>query len=152
MRTSPEEMLRDRDVTLRYQARHFGEGSDSLFRIGTNKVVLRRDVSRVEERSTTVAVRLEHADQFANVRRASGFSPARISGYVSSGSLDERDELAIAVNGQVWGLTRWFRDRESDTQRFRLLVPESSFRNGANSVEVFLVTRDGDSLRLVRVG
>ncbi len=43
-------MLRDRAVTLRFKAQQFGEGHDSLFRIGMHKTLLGRDVSGITER------------------------------------------------------------------------------------------------------
>ena len=83
---------------------------------------------------------------------ASGFFPARISGHVVDGRLDEGVELAIAVNGRVRGLTTWFWDDEDDVQRFRSLVPPDSFRAGVNKVDVFLVQRRGAHVSLVSIG
>ena len=86
------------------------------------------------------------------VRRASDFLPARISFHVSSGRLDEGAELAVAVNGRVQGLTTWFRDDKDGVQRFRSLVPEDSFHEGLNTVDVYLVRGRGEHASLTLVG
>ncbi len=145
------DVVRDRDVTLRFKTEQFGEGLDSLFRIGTHKTLLGRDVTGVAKQSTNVAVTLENSNTFLDVR-PSGVSPARISGYVSSGRLEDGVELAIATNGKVRGLTRWFRDHGSHVQRFRALVPEQSFHEGANTVDVYLIQGRGSHVQLVRIG
>jgi hypothetical protein len=56
----------------------------------------------------------------------------------------------VAVNGVVRALTRpveWH-----GRQVFTALVPETSFRQGANRVDVFVVERRGSSRRLVWLG
>ncbi len=96
---------------------------------------------------------IENPNTFLHVRRDSGFSPARISGHVTSGRLEDGVELAVAVNGRVRGLTRWFRDKWTPgTQRFRSLVPEDSFHPGSNSVDVYLVTGSRTRPSLVEIG
>jgi Sulfatase len=149
---SPDEMIRNRDETLRHKADEFGERRDSLFRIGTNKALLGRDVRGVSERSPTVAVEVEYEETLVDVWPASGFLPARISCHVVEGRLDKGVELAIAVNGRVRGLTTWFWDDEDGVQRFRSLVPQDSFRAGVNKVDVFLVQRRGAHVSLVSIG
>jgi hypothetical protein len=146
------EMRRNRAETLRHKADEFGEGNDSLLRIGRNKALLGRDVSDVVERSPGVDVEVENEAALRNVRPASGFLPARISCHVSAGRLEEGVELAIAVNGRVRGLTTWFWDDLDDVQRFRSLVPEGSIHPGANQVDVFLVRGNGADASLVRIG
>jgi hypothetical protein len=146
------EMRRNRAETLRHKADEFGEGNDSLLRIGRNKALLGRDVSDVVERSPGVDVEVENEAALRNVRPASGFLPARISCHVSAGRLEEGVELAIAVNGRVRGLTTWFWDDLDDVQRFRSLVPEGSIHPGANQVDVFLVRGNGADASLARIG
>ena len=52
-------------------------------------------------------------------------------------AVEEGVELAVAVNGRVRGLTRCF--GSNGKQRFDVLVPESSLREGFNEVDVFAV-------------
>ena len=143
-------MIHDREMTLRRKGAAFGEGHDSLYRIGASRRLLGRDVSGVRGRSSTVEVRLDDAGEFRDVRPGSGFVPARISGRVTAGRLEPGMELAIAVDGRVQALTRTLVGR--DAGRFRALVPETAFRPGANEVEVFLVSGKGERASLVRVG
>lgn len=138
-----ERLLRDRAALLRRQYSHFGEGRDSLFRIGTSRELLGRDVGELPRHTTTIAARIENAGELANVRRSSGYVPVRIFGRVRSGSLDPSTELAVAVNGRIEALTRAFGDGQ-----FRALVPEASLRDGANEVEVFLVRGTGTRISL----
>jgi hypothetical protein len=147
---SLDEMLRDRESTLRRKAAAFGEGHASLYGIGTNRRLLGRDVTSVRGRSPEIDVRIEDPDAFLDVRPGSGSVPARISGRVTAGRVDPGAELALAVNGRVRALTRCFRSGRS--QRFRALVPETAFREGVNDVDVFLVRGNGDGESLVRVG
>jgi len=144
------EMIRDRDTTLRRKAAAFGEGRDSLYRIGASRRLVGRDVSGIRGRSSAVQVRLDDAAEFRDVRPGSGFVPARISGSVTAGRLDPQTELAIAVDGRVQALTRMLSGRAAG--QFRALVPESAFRPGANEIEVFVVSGKGERASLVRVG
>jgi sulfatase-like protein len=145
-----EEMIRDRETTLRRKAAAFGEGADSMYRIGTHRWLLGRNVTGVRDGPSTVEVRLDAAARFLDVRPGSGFVPARISGRVTAGRLDPGAELAIAVNGRVQAVTRTLEGRAAG--QFRALVPESAFRPGANEVEVFLVSGKAERASLVRVG
>jgi hypothetical protein len=151
LRVPVSDVLRDRAVTLRFKARYFGQGHHSLFRIGTHKALLGQDVAGVKARSATVAVSLENRDAFLHVVPGAGLSPARISGYVTSGQLEDGVELAVAVNGRVQGLTSWFRDTNG-VQRFRALVPETCFGPGRNSVDVYIVRGSPERPSLMLVG
>jgi len=144
------EMIRDRETTLRRKAAAFGEGRDSLYRIGRHRWLLGRDVTGVRRGPSAVEVRLDSPASFLDVRPGSGFVPARISGRVTAGQLDPGAELAIAVNGRVQALTRVLQGRAAG--QFRALVPESAFRPGANQVDVFVVVGEGKRAALVRAG
>jgi hypothetical protein len=145
-----DRMTRDRQSTIRMKVEAFGEGRDSLYRIGTNRQLLGTSVAAVSRRSTSLEVRVDNADELAAVRRGSGYLPVRISGKVTSGRIDPAAELAVAVNERVVALTRCF-DGDG-TQRFRALVPEDALAEGANRVDVFLVVGRGDGASLVRIG
>lgn len=148
-RASLDELLRDRQVTLDRKAAAFGVGADSLYRIGTNRRLLGRAVAGLRPGTTDVRVRIDNAAALAQVRRASGYLPVRISGRVISGRIEPGTELAVAVNGRIEALTQVFGD---DEQRFRALVPERALRDGANEVEVFLVRGRGAQASLVATG
>jgi hypothetical protein len=95
-------------------------------------------------------VRIDDAEQFTAVDTSSSYLPARVSGVIAKGRLARSTELAIAVNGRVRALTRCF--FQDGAQRFRALVPESAFRDGRNTVEVFAVRMVGSVPRLDALG
>jgi hypothetical protein len=146
-RPSVGEIARGRASLVRWKIKNFGQGDSSLYRIGTSRQLIGRAVDTVTRHYTPVAAEIENADQLASVRRSSGFLPVRIFGEVSSGSVGAGVELAVAVNGRIRALTRVF----GPNQAFRAFVPETSLRDGANEVEVFLVRGRGDSLSLAPI-
>jgi len=148
-RASLAEMIHDRTLLLQRQHANFGEGRDSLYRIGANRWLLGRNVDSLSHESSTVRAEIENAEHIRNVLAASGSVPARIFGRVRSGSLDARTELAVAVDGRIQALTRVF--SSGDDRLFRALVPETSLRDGKNVVDVFVVRGRGRQATLERI-
>jgi len=144
-----QEMVRDREATIAHKFAAFGEGHDSLYRIGANKWLLGRRVAGLQH-ARSIEVRIDKGDQLRNVRLESGYLPVRISGHVTAGRIEPGAELAVAVNGRVAALTQCFWSNER--QRFRALVPESTLREGFNEVDVLLVRGRGEGATLVSVG
>ena len=138
VRAATSTVRRMRRSTVRSMAERFGEGRDSLYRIGRAKALLGRSIKpgRPGKRSA-VTVRLDKPEWLTNVRKSSQYVPSRISGWVDKGQLGPGIELAVAVNGRIAALTQVFEDR--GRQRFRALVPLSAFRDGFNRVDVFAV-------------
>jgi hypothetical protein len=132
---------------VRRSAALFGEGNDSLFRIGAHRQLLGQRVGSARA-SETVRVRIEDPAKLTHVRKSSGFVPAHISGAVEEGRIADETELAIAVNGRVEALTQCFLGWGE--QRFQALVPESALRDGRNRVDVYAVEAGGS--RLVHLG
>lgn len=134
-------------ATARRNAALFGTGSDSLHRIGPFPELLGRRVDGLPASRGSASARLNGEHLFANVRLSSGFVPSRVVGELD-GQPTEGMVLAVAVNGRIAATTRTFvQDRGT---HFALLVPELSFRDGRNDVDVFTV--DSGSLRLTWVG
>jgi len=138
-------------ATARRNAALFGEGDDSLFRLGPFKELLGRKVASLP---TTVpaqeAVRLDDAKSFADVGFA-GVVPVRVAGQVTTGAAATPETaLAIAVNGRVEAMTRAL--ALDGRTRFVALVPERSFHKGRNAIDVYSVRRSGDRLRLTLLG
>jgi hypothetical protein len=140
---------RQNEQLVRRNAAWFGEGRDSLFAIGTNKGLLGTQVTG-GPRSGSVRVRIADSASLADVRTSAESLPAYISGSVEEGRIAPATELAVAVNGRIRALTRCVSD--DGKQRFGALVPEESFRNGFNLVEVYAVDDGGDTVQLVRLG
>jgi hypothetical protein len=134
--------------TARRNAAIFGEGRDSLYRIGPYPVLLGRAVDRVVP-TATVSAHLDAEAQFADVRPSSGFVPTRVVGTVDGAPRSGR-ALAIAVNGEIAATTETY--VQGEATRFAAMVPESSFRRGRNDVEVFGIASTGGVQTLARLG
>ena len=126
-----------RNATARRNARWFGEGWDSLYRIGTAKELLGLRIQETWPSSPTIRVRIEGRDRLQSARLSSAFVPVHISGVVQRGELDPGRELAVAVNGRIRALTQPF--EKDGAQRFHALVPKSALVEGANRVDVFAI-------------
>jgi hypothetical protein len=137
-------------ATARRNTSSFGEGSDSLYRIGAATELLGLRVPDTPL-SPTVRVRIEDGEQLRDVRLASDFLPVHVSAVVSRGQIGPSAELAVAVNGRIRALTRSFRD-DAGTERFRALVPPSALAEGSNRVDVYAIGARGAGLRLVWLG
>ena len=137
-------------ATARRNAALFGEGHDSLFRLGPFKELLGRRVASLPTTGPVRdAVRLDDAKSFADVG-FTGVVPVRVTGQMTDGTVRPGTALAIAVNGRVEAMTRAFA-LDGRTQ-FVALVPELSYRSGQNAVDVYSVRRTADDLRLTRLG
>ena len=143
-------MISDRKLTLDRKYAEFGEGTDSLYRIGVNRWILGKSTSSFTRRSQSVEAQIDSASALAHANRVSGFAPVRITGHLRAGRPAADTELAVAVNGRVEALTRALAN--TDPQRFRALVPESAIRDGFNQVDVFLISGRGKGARVVWVG
>ena len=138
-------------ASARRNATAFGEGADSMYRIGPHPELLGMSVADLDSASSTGATAtLDGETLFADVRLASGFVPARIVGSLDGRETSPGRAVAIAVNGQVAAVTRTF--VQARRAQFAALVPESAFVEGENDVEVFFVETGDGSLRLVRLG
>jgi hypothetical protein len=144
--TDPDDVHAGVLATARRNAESFGEGADSLYRIGPFRQLLGRRIDGA--RSSPVTVRIDGEYLYADVRPASGFVPARIVGELV-GRPVEGLSLAIAVNGRIAATTQTYvRDGKA---YFAALVPETSFREGRNDVDILSIG-SADGLRLTRLG
>ena len=144
------EMIRDRSLTLAHKYAAFGEGNDSLYRIGEHRWLLGKETGGFTERSPSLEVAIDSAGALAHADRSSGFLPVRITGHVTAGDIGRGTELALAVNGRFEALTHPL--ERTDPQKFRALVPESAIRDGFNQVDVFAVTGRGERAKVVWAG
>jgi hypothetical protein len=134
----------------RRNASLFGVGADSMYRIGPYPQLLGTSpASNVAPGPEGDDARLDDAAPFVDVRLSSGFVPERIAGGISR-DVEAGTPLAVAVNGRVRAMTRSY---EVDGQgRFEALVPETSFHDGRNAVEIYSVSRSSGAFRLRPLG
>jgi hypothetical protein len=144
---------RRRKVVQR-RLRQFGSGDiASLFTgIGPHRDLIGRDAGGLRHAAAgAVHASLAQANLFANVRPASGIVPAQIAGDLRGGRSGQKRDLAVAVNGRIEAVGRSFYLAGDRTEHFAFMVPESSLRDGRNTITLFEVT-SGERLRLLTGG
>jgi hypothetical protein len=135
----------------RRDAKLFGVGVEPSKSIGPDSKLVGRDVGTLAAGPPRgVQLRLDGETLFANVRKASEFVPARITGEVDGASLPRGAPLAVAVNDRVTATTQTF--LIDGRTRFAVLVPEAAFRQGRNKVDVFAISSAGGATRLTPLG
>jgi hypothetical protein len=128
----------------------FGEGDGSVYRVGRNRWALGLRIMESRLRTMSTRIRIEDEELLADVRTASPSIPSRISGSVQGVELSDRTEIAVALNGRVVALARWF--PTAGGQRFLALVPEHAFRDGYNRIDVYAVESGFPEPSLVWLG
>jgi Sulfatase len=119
--------------------RLFGTGEDGpgrMYRIGPNQELIGKPAGGPG--MTPLDVDFAYAREYRNVRLDSPTIPTHVAGRVRSPG-GARD-VAIAVNGKIHAVSRTFRLTTGGGWLVAAMVPESSFEDGANEVEVFEVT------------
>ena len=135
----------------RRNASRFGEGTDSLYRLGPRPELIGRAVDALPRAVADDAeLVLPDKDELADVRKSSGFVPAHIVGRLDWSGMRPREELAISVNGRIAAVTTPFHSRGRTL--FSALVDELVLRDGVNTVEVYAVRGSGAGTRLIRLG
>jgi hypothetical protein len=147
VRESAALVVRRRYQTLARQLKLFGSGDwRRVYAIGPHRELLGRAVSALDVRAGSGSVSIDGESLFRHVDLRSRLSPSHVTGHV--GGTDARLDLAIAVDGRIAAVTRTF--QVDGAWRFAAFAPDSAFRQGANSVEVYAVR--GGRLERLRGG
>jgi hypothetical protein len=139
------EWRRRRDADLRRKLRLFGVGRQGplrLFRIGPRQDLLFAPVSRYRVTAGSGA-RFVAPEEYGKVDLRSATIPVHVTGYLK-GVPNGRD-LAIAVNGRIEATSKSFTLATGIGPIFAAMVPESSFHQGRNRIEVYEV--EGSTLK-----
>ena len=148
---SVEAVAHDVGATARRNASLFGEGADSLYRLGPHKRLIGRPIESLSvSRRGGGRIHIDNVDQFEDVRTSSAFVPARIIGRIEDETVRAGSPLAIAVGGRVAVTTSAF--EWGGAVAFATLVPESSFSDGQNVVDVYAIDTSGGDVRLRLLG
>jgi len=118
----------------------FGSGSmDALFGIGSYSGLIGKEVLKDEIKlARGLEVRLQYRDLYSNLNLDAIFIPANVMGrIVTDQNVHQPLNLAVAVNGTIRAVTEAY--MENREMRFSALVPEKSFRQGANEVDIYIV-------------
>ena len=141
--------------SLVQQLNRFGTGQDSLrfFRIGPHSELIGQPVP--EKFSDVPGIPIHPVNFAASVKREpGGLVPVHLTGLVEMTEAQQGPiRLAIAVNETVWGTTETYRV-EYLKQYWRVMLPESAFRPGLNSIRVFQILElpDGPALAECSLG
>lgn len=137
---------------LRRKLGLFGAGRRSLFDFGPNRGLRSRTVTSFEVlRRGRVRATLNDAGAYQGVRRRSAFVPTHVTGRISGGRRGARRNVAVAVNGRIWGVTRTAHIRGDPAEYYSVLVSEDVLQEGRNTIEVFSVSRNRGRYMLRRL-
>ena len=143
----PESEFEQRKMQkTRERVAKYGEGRDGpgrIYRIGPNQDLIGQKARPAGTSQSKVA--LTGRGAYADLSPDGPTIPTWVTGRVSGG---RQVDVAVAVNGTVRAVGNTFRLATGGGQLMGVLVPETSFRNGRNTVEVFEV-EDG---RLLKMG
>lgn len=131
----------------------FGDGSDSdgLFAYGPFGELFGVAVEDLElADGADIHADLDTDDSLKDVDPDGSFIPALIQGEMTGGDqVSSGEHIAIAVNGVIRAVPEVF---ELDGRlQFAAVVPEDSFVEGENDVEIFIVLRDDETVVLQQV-
>jgi hypothetical protein len=130
----PKALAARRQESLRRQIALFGSG---LYGIGPNPALLGRRLDELTLQAAGEArATLDQAEELEAVDLASEEIPARLTGTIS-GDANAGRSLAIALGGRIVAVGRSY--SSGGAERFSVLVPESSLRQGTNHVELLWV-------------
>jgi hypothetical protein len=145
IRIPAEQFEREQRELIDRNQRLFGNGRDGpgrLFRIGPHRELLGTWVPG--QPAGASLVELSYADEYRDVDPRSGFVPTHVVGRVTSGGAAGRD-IAVAVNGRVAAVGSTFTLATGEEgELLSVMVPETSFRPGRNSVDVYEVSPGGE--------
>jgi hypothetical protein len=144
-----KQALIDRKVAL------FGlgiDGPDRIYRVGPNQELVGQRVSALDVTGASAAkVALTDPGAYDDVDVKGAALPTWVTGEVTGGAGDQRD-VAIAVNGVVRAVSNTFELANGSDELIAALIPPSSLRDGANSVEVYEVDGGAGALTLAPMG
>ena len=113
-------------------------GPDGLFKFGPSELLLGKQLNQLQVTERVgLSIELDHPDLYETVRLDSDFIPAAIEGRVSAA---DAEYVAVAVNGTLRAVAPTF-EGSSGRRRFQAIVPEHSFLDGANQIQVFAVAQ-----------
>jgi hypothetical protein len=84
---------------------------------------------------------LNEAEAYRRVRKRAAFLPTHVTGRIIDGRRGARRDVAVAVNGRIWGLGRTVHIRGNPREYYSVLVSEDVLAPGSNRIQVFSVGR-----------
>lgn len=148
IRLTPSSLRRRRAASLRLKLKLFGS-SRSPFGLGPHRELHGTPVSRWPmSPAGGVVAQLDSPERFHDVQLASQQPPVKLTGRLTGPGSGAPLDIAIAVNGTIEATASSFAVPRSSGPLFSTLIPETSLRQGANSVQLFAI-QSGPSLSLI---
>jgi hypothetical protein len=129
-----------RGRALRHKLALFGSGTRSLYDFGPNRRLHAQPVARYRVvRGGRLHATLNEAKAYRRIRRRAAFLPTHVTGRITGGRRGARRDIAVAVNGRIWGLSRSVHIRGNPREYYSVLVSEAVLAPGRNRIQVFSV-------------
>lgn len=142
--------LTDIYASVKEKSEIFGKELGDLFYIGPHKELIGRRVEDLPILKSPVKNLLEGKTYLQNVNLNSRFVPTNVKGVLQEehpGTMPaSQSGIAIAVNGEIAGMTQAYRDREQ--MRFSLVLSDQYFRQGRNQIQIYLVQKTKSGIQL----
>jgi hypothetical protein len=148
----PTALERRRDAAVRRKLELFGSGGgpdpEALYRIGPYTELIGRRVASLPRAPGQPTVVFDQAADLSRVDPSSGFVPGELTGTVPGGRPGGGRAVAVVLNGTIAATGRTFSLEGSSEESFEAIVPERSFRRGANEAQLFEIETRGAAVAL----
>ena len=122
-----------------------GRNPEALYRIGPRPELVGRRVATLPRIVGSTTAQIDQSGDLRHVDSDAHFVPGEITGQIPHGRPGGGRQIALVVNGRIAATGRTFSLEGSAVEHFELILPESSFRPGANDARVVeIVTRAGE--------
>ena len=124
-----------------------------LIHNGESRSLTGRPLSDFNHREDhTISIKYDSPDLFAAVDIESAFIPAHITGRIrSQEDAKTTHTLAVAVNGTIQAVTRpWQFSVKGESGAWSAIVAEEAFQQGANNIEIFIISKTAEKITLLR--
>jgi hypothetical protein len=134
-----EDFKRRVQSSLARKLRLFGSngGRPDMYSIGPHPELVGRQIAPSVRGPVTATI--NDASAFHAVDLRSGFVPALVTGHIMGPGTPESRDIAVTINGRIVATAPTFELADSSVENFSVLVPETSFRDGANRVQVLWI-------------
>jgi hypothetical protein len=125
---------------VRHKLALFGSGVRSLYDFGPNRRLHAQPVARYRVvGGGRLHATLNEAKTYRRIRKRAAFLPTHVTGRITGGRRGARRDIAVAVNGRIWGLSRTAYIRGNPREYYSVLVSEDVLAQGRNRIQVFSV-------------
>jgi hypothetical protein len=126
------------------------DGQSGVYAIGPHRELVGRQLGAPAR--GPVSATIDGAGALRSVDLRSGFVPTLVTGRITGPGTPGSRDVAVAVNGRIVATAATFELAGSDGESLSALVPETSFRDGANRVQVLWVRGSSAAPQLSLIG